>query len=130
MKKAIALFFCLQILSGNAFAMELLKMPVMIQHYFEHESTEHPDLSFSDFIAEHYSDDHHEDEATGHCDEKMPFKHCNDCCTHSTSISSFEVIEPVGSFPAQFSEYSFQLMSETDIPVSYLDCIWQPPKTA
>lgn len=127
MKKAIALFFCLHILSGNAFSMELFKLPTMFQHYLEHERHEHPDLTFTAFLAEHYLSSH-SDEADGHCDEKLPFKHCSDCCTHSSSVSSFVVPEAVTSCSGDYSEVAFRLSTETDIPVGYLDCIWQPPR--
>ncbi len=128
MKKAIALFFCLQILSGNAFAMEFAKLPFMVQHYFEHERAEHPDLSFFDFISEHYSDQHHEDEATGHCDEKMPFKHCNDCCTHSSSITTFLMPDGLSPLHYEISSLSYQVPVYSNAPVGYVGGIWQPPK--
>ena len=127
MKKAIALFFCLQILSGNAFAMEFMKIPSMIQHYLEHEREDHPDLTFAAFLVEHYVSNH-SDESTGHCDEKLPFKHCNDCCTHTASFSSFVMPDGLISPGSEFSEHTYQLSTDADIPAGYLNGIWQPPR--
>lgn len=127
MKKVIAIVFCLQILSGNAFAMELTKLPSMVQHYFEHEKEEHPDLSFIDFLIEHYVHEH-SDELGGHCDEKIPFKHCNDCCTHSSSVAAF-------TLPELSSEINSLVYAQFNYPTAPTDfnsevyvCIWQPPK--
>lgn len=128
MKKAIALFFCLQILSGNAFAMELAKLPAMVQHYFEHERDEHPDLTFMDFLAEHYLGDAHQDEAGKHCDETLPFKHCNDCCTHSAPVSAFTTSDYAGSVFLFTTEYTYSCESYTYIPAGFVNGIWQPPK--
>ena len=127
MKKAIALFFCLQILSGNAFAGELMKLPAMIQHYFDHGREDHPDLTFTSFLWEHYMSDH-SDEAKSHCDEKLPFKHCSDCCTHTVSISSFEVPDALTCFGSAFSGYAYSVMASINIPAGYNGCIWQPPR--
>lgn len=129
MKKVIAIVFCLQILSGNAFAMEFAKLPAMFQHYFEHEQDEHPDLTFVDFLIEHYVDDH-SDELKGHCDEKIPFKHCDDCCTHSSSVVAF-------TLPELSSEINSLAYAQFNYPIALIDfnsevygCIWQPPKVA
>ncbi len=49
--------------------MELMKLPFLFQHYFEHEKHDHPDLSFSEYLQEHYLNESHEDEEKGHCDD-------------------------------------------------------------
>lgn len=127
MKKAIAIFFCLQILSGNTFPIELFKLPSLFHHYFEHERYEHPDLTFTAFLSEHYLGDH-ADEAKGHCDEKLPFKHCNDCCTHNSSMSAFVVPDELISVSTEISEHEFIVSSYVTVRAGYLECIWQPPK--
>lgn len=127
MKKVIAIVFCLQILSGNAFALELTKLPSLVQHYFEHEREEHPDLTFADFLVEHYMHDH-SDELEGHCDEKLPFKHCHDCCTHSSSVSAFVMSDYQLTVKSEISEFEYHNLYYTNIPAGYLNCIWQPPR--
>ena len=128
LKKALAIFFCLQILSGNTFAMEIAKLPFLVQHYFEHEKGEHPDLGFGTYLWEHYIDDNHEDESKGHCDEKLPFKHCHDCCSHV--VSGITCLIPENSiaisYPCIGKEVNF--ISQDNFRSYYSCCIWQPPK--
>ena len=128
MKKVIVIFLCLQILSGNTFGMELMKVHSAVAHYFDHESHEHPGESFFDFLYEHYVACDHDDETGGHCDEEMPFKHCGDCCNHHVVVLPFtlpeeEVNISIPDFTIQFPvEAKTQFVSSCDI------AIWQPPK--
>lgn len=128
MRKTLVIFFCLQILSGNAFGMELMKLPFLFQHYFEHEKHDHPDLSFSEYLQEHYLNESHEDEEKGHCDEDLPFNHCHDCCSHITTVISFlipETIFPI-AFPVKNNEDGISAIPQF---LSNYHCpIWQPPQ--
>lgn len=128
MKKALAIFFCLQILSGNTFAMEVMKLPFLIQHYIEHETEEHPDLGFGTFLWEHYVEDDHEDEPKGHCDENLPFKHCNDCCSHVSAVITCLIPDNCIdiNYPCTTKDVNFT--GEINFHSFYHSCIWQPPK--
>lgn len=128
MKKLVAFFFCLQLLSGNAFAMELSKLPSAVQHYFQHEREGHPDLSFLDFLTEHYLDDTHTDEGDGHCHEKLPFKHCHDCCTHNAPVSAFITSDFVQAPGSMQADHVYSSLAYGYIPDGYITGIWQPPK--
>jgi hypothetical protein len=117
------------VLSGNTFGMEILKLPALVQHYTDHERDEHPDLGIMGFLWEHYVDDEHSDESDGHCcDEKLPFKHCSNCCTHHTAVVVFMLPEQpapvapllVENIPASFPQDQFLSFYEC--------CIWQPPQ--
>jgi hypothetical protein len=128
MKKGLLIFFCLQILSGNTFAMEIMKIPGLVHHYFEHESKDHPDESFYAFLSEHYFYNDHNEDSDGHCDDKLPFKHCNDCGHHSTVISLFLIPQKI-SFTVhedQSEKENFSFYKES-ISI-YNGHIWQPPK--
>lgn len=110
--------------------MEIMKLPQLVKHYFDHEKEEHPGLSFGSFLWEHYVDGEHEDETKGHCDENLPFKHCHDCCTHVVSaivclvpITSNEIHYPVSGNEIRFND-------EQQFCSFYNCCIWQPPKIA
>lgn len=128
MKKAIAIFFCVQLLSGNTFATEVMKLPFLVQHYFEHEKAEHPDLGFGDYLWEHYVKDNHGDEEKGHCDEKLPFKHCNDCCSHHTSIIVYTLPENSSPIVITHAEVNQHFMMNEQFISFYHCCIWQPPQ--
>lgn len=110
------------------FAMEIMKLPLLVQHYFEHESEEHPDLGFGTFLWEHYMDDDHSDETKGHCDENLPFKHCHDCCTHV--VSAITCLMPENPIAIKYAEFvnSLPVFGEENFHSFYNCCIWQPPK--
>jgi len=55
-KKGIIIFFLLSFLSANTAFGEVLKLPLLIHHYFEH-SQEDNDNSIIDFLAKHYIED-------------------------------------------------------------------------
>lgn len=128
MKKFIAFFFCLQILSGNAFAMELSKLPFVLQHYIEHEREENPDLSFAHFLAEHYGNDTHPKETKGHCHEKLPFKHCGDCCTHNAPSSAFITPDLALTIGSSQTDHVYCSDAYTYVPDGFTAGIWQPPR--
>ena len=108
--------------------MEVMKLPFLVQHYFEHEKEDHPDLGFGTYLWEHYVDDDHEDEGKGHCDEKLPFKHCHDCCSHVAATITCLVPENsiAINYPCVGKEVNF--ISQDNFHSYYRCCIWQPPK--
>lgn len=133
MKKVIAIFLLLQIVSNNTFAEELLKMPKLFTHFYHH-AREHKDgANFFYFLHQHYADhhknDHHE---KGHraedndCD--LPFKHCG----HGLGIHA----PALGFIPSYLDTdwlyFSFTASDFTNaddrIESQDLCSIWQPPK--
>lgn len=67
---------------------DLERLPALYTHFNEHQS-EHPALTFSDFLLEHYAvTDHHRhhDESPGHDD--LPFDH-HHCKYHPSGIDLF-----------------------------------------
>lgn len=134
MKKVIAIFLLLQILSSNAFAEELIRMPRLFTHYYHH-SQEHKDVKdFFDFLHKHYSDHHQKDEHSKSHDGddndcQLPFKHCGGCCLNAhTSV--------IGFIPSILNaDYVYYHVKNTGFTAhndrfESLDIcnIWQPPK--
>jgi hypothetical protein len=128
MKKAISIFLCFQVITWNSFATEVMKLPFLVQHYIEHEKFEHPDLRFSSFLYEHYVEDNHKDESVGHCDEKMPFKHCHDCCSHIVTGVIGLISENSIMIIFSTSTKEMKFPSDENLKSYYHCCIWQPPK--
>jgi hypothetical protein len=108
--------------------MELMKVQSAVSHYIDHESHEHPDESFLDFLYEHYVMGEHSHEKGGHCDDEMPFKHCGDCGSHQVVVLPFTLPGDASNisipdFTVQFPvEAKEQFVSSCNIP------FWQPPK--
>lgn len=128
MKRIVLIFLCLQILSGNVFAAELMKIPLLVEHYSDHSTKEHAGEGFGQYLWEHYVDtcDTHEHE--GHCDDNLPFKHCDDC-SHVIAVGLFVMPETNQIAVQLHSSYSMvQFGFENQFASVYDCCIWQPPK--
>ena len=136
LKKIIAIFLLLQIVTNNAFAEELVKMPRLVTHFYHH-SHEHKDTKdFFDFLHKHYSDHHENDKhSQKHSDEdndcNLPFKHCNNCCLniHISTIGFLPTFLNTEFFSIQIKNENF--FPENDRIESFdFSSIWQPPKLA
>ncbi len=103
---------------------ELLKVPALIIHYFEHSKAE-SDLSFAEYMHNHYCSEHHQCNHESAKEHELPFQCCD--FTHLTIVCVMSLPEKF-SFPVFESHiehglaYSVQFHSESDID------IWQPPK--
>lgn len=134
LRKIVAIFLLLQIISSNAFAEELIKMPRLVTHYIHH-AQEHADSgNFYDFLHKHYSDhDHKDTHANGkHAEDKdcnLPFKHCGSCCfnLHISVIGFVANYLHTDAVVYQFTESTFPKANDR-IESLDLCTIWQPPK--
>ena len=106
---------------------ELFKLPVLIQHYFEHDE-EGDHESFFNFIREHYAEMHaaaNQNHSGQH--KNLPFK-VMDC----GFFSSITAAVPITCFTSEFPviEYS-TIITVKNNPSAYfhfLGKIWQPPR--
>ena len=124
MKRLVSIFFLFIFLSTGSVFGEVLKLPVLIQHYFEHSTDE--EISILDFILEHYDGEieHHHKKDNHH--EKLPFKSID---SHSVEIVSL-VTPPLIVFNAvpDFSKSKTPSYYPPLYVNAYLDTIWQPPQ--
>jgi hypothetical protein len=126
-KKLFSLSFLTIYLFSTTQFCELLKMPILIEHYQEHKQ-ENQALSLLGFLEMHYAHGSPKD-ADYDKDMKLPFKSCS-----PSSISTISFYTPFPEFKQQpplvyyeneqqqFSDYSFSYSS------SFLSTIWQPPR--
>jgi hypothetical protein len=130
LKKLTAIFLLLQFLTNNSFAEEIMKLPKLFTHYYHH-SHEHRDSSdFTDYLVQHYSNDHEKEEHRGEdSDCNLPFKHCDNCCVsaHAPVLAFMPSVEESGLvFAIAITKtYTFEndkIQSMCSPPV------WQPPK--
>ncbi|MCZ2100976.1 MAG: hypothetical protein LC107_05510 [Chitinophagales bacterium] len=127
MKKVIAIFFLFSFLSANTAFGEVLKLPLLIHHYFEH-SQEDDDNSIIDFLAKHYGKDinhHHNDSHHDH--DKLPFKTFN---PHSVNMFDFQPLFNEVSIPLAEKELKTPVLQQQIYHNDYLDSIWQPPQVS
>jgi hypothetical protein len=128
MKRIVLIFLCLQILSGNVFAAELMKIPLLIEHYSEHSTHEHKGEGFGEYLWEHYVNSCGTHEHKGHCEDSLPFKHCDDC-SHVMAVVLYVMPDACQiniHVPAPYSKVDIGFANH--LASIYDCCIWQPPK--
>ncbi len=129
MKKWFAIcFLTIYIASATDFA-QLLRFPLLIEHYFEHK-TKNPQLSVIEFLEIHYNGDHlenhpHDDDYDE--DQKLPFM------MHTASYYAIFVCPPTveveihnSSIPRKINTTTIR--NDQFIDDTFLNSIWQPPK--
>jgi hypothetical protein len=126
-KTFIAISFILIYSVSNTELSELVKLPVLVHHYFEHEE-EHEHLSFIEFFKTHYAE-LHEAEGKHHKDDhqRLPFKgHDHQFLTVniSTIPRAYICIQP----SAYCESKKVSLTNEVSSYSHFLADIWQPPR--
>ncbi len=126
MRQIIALSLLFLYLFTSTEISELLKFPILVQHYKEHQQ-EHPEITFANFVNQHYTQGDVNDVDRDQ-DLKLPYKSID--FTHATS---FTVLPTITSL--EFNEViAFELLKA---PTNYYNIvfssdnfssIWQPPK--
>ena len=128
MKKTIAISFLFIFLFANTEIGQLLKLPNLIQHFFEHhEHEEEQNISFIDFVKSHYNDKNKHADTDKHDEHgNLPFK------TINTSVNIAFVFENQKYFsftkPLHFSFKSDVPFCKEFYTSSVFACIWLPPK--
>lgn len=129
MKKLLAICFLTIYIASATEISQLLRFPLLIEHYFEHK-VKNPSLSVVDFLNVHYSGYHlenhpHDDDYEK--DQKLPFM------MHTTSYNAVFVCPQIAaikiknrSLPEKNNNtavWNDQLIEDT-----FITSIWQPPK--
>lgn len=130
MKRIIALLFLTIYLVSSTELYQLLKFPVLVEHFIEHKEKT-PGLSIVDFLVLHYHnhlEDHpHDDDFEQ--DQKLPFM------VHTDVLSFCFIYEPPLSFQVKSTFAVAQPLmllpfDDTFQKDTFLSTIWQPPKFA
>lgn len=125
MKRLLAISFLFVFLSANTAFGELLKLPLLIQHYSEHKQEESA-ISFFHFLAEHYKGNVNHQHNNHHHDN-LPFKTLN---AHTGSVILL-IPNPIFSLNKQiFPEDNTIIPTyfQSNYSDAYLNGIWQPPR--
>jgi hypothetical protein len=127
LKQVISIFIALTLLVFSTGLQELAKLPVLFQHYFEHQSL-NQEITFAKYLWEHYNSVPHTD-ADAARDNQLPFKSMDQSGTGLLSLD----ITPFYSFPIKL--IAKVLLSTPSryqgehIPDASGGKIWQPPKS-
>jgi len=127
MKRTLAIFFLSVYLLATTEAGELFKLPVIFQHYQEHQLLTQ-ELTFLQFLDIHYMHGSPRD-ADYDRDMQLPFKTCD----HSTIVTANCVMPS----PVFIMERKVHLSAKQpilpytnpDYSYHFLASIWQPPRT-
>ncbi|RYZ22460.1 MAG: hypothetical protein EOO10_21695 [Chitinophagaceae bacterium] len=90
MRKAIAIFFLLSFTASFTEAGQLIKLPLLVEHYADHQSNDRT-VSFASFLREHYLDSHQSDGDEKE-DSQLPFKTCSLTTTGSVFLPSATIL--------------------------------------
>ncbi|MCO6494255.1 MAG: hypothetical protein J5I91_01060 [Bacteroidetes bacterium] len=127
MKRLIAIIFLLGFLNTNAALGEILKLPILVHHYFEHLNTIGK-IDFVDFISEHYSNHINHADADDHDHEKLPFRSVD--CQSPTLITISPDESPIfSSLDFLFEKSKKPVFKTSQYSNDFLTQIWQPPKS-
>lgn len=127
MKRLLVIFFLFTFLSANTAFGEVLKLPMLVQHYLEH-TNEDKDVTIFNFLVQHYTGGINHDHRENHNHhDQLPFKAIDGhfssvvfiAASPSIVISHNTLVVTVVKLPA----YSQQSYSN-----AYLNSIWQPPR--
>lgn len=127
LKKITAILFLFVFLSANTVFGQLLKLPVLVQHYALHdEENDHHGLL--EFLAEHYAEaaQHHSTNPS-HNHESLPFKNAGCSFIHSV-ITIDEAPAVTFNFPACFASVKTGAEAQTNYLSIFSGNIWQPPR--
>ena len=125
MKKYLAISLFSIYLFSTTEMYQLLKMPLLIEHYFDHRE-ENKDLTLFQFLNMHYSNPHPKD-ANDAKDRQLPFKsHSN--CASAISVNyilseTFSLDRPELEAQTKRAVYKNDFLINT-----LLSKIWQPPR--
>lgn len=125
MRKWAAIFVLVLHVMATTECSELLKLPVLVQHFMEHRSEE-GDVSFVNFMKMHYAkEEHHHEPNHNH---QLPFKSHEGCINLNILICLIQPLPVSGNNLFPHSPYYFIAPEETFQASAHLSAIWQPPK--
>jgi hypothetical protein len=128
LKKASAILFLSIYLLSTIAAQQLMKLPVVFQHYQEHKQ-EDKNISVLRFLSIHYLHGSPKDKDYDR-DMQLPFKTSSDCIS-SIAIAFVSMMVPFTiAKPVEIIQKKNYIVLNQYIQSSYLASIWQPPKYA
>ena len=127
MKKLFAISFLFIYLFSTTELSQLLKVPLLIEHYIEHRETNNQ-FTLIEFLFFHYAVDHGQDDDHEN-DLELPFK------SHHNCVNSFlNVYLPPEKIsienPIRFVEKEIYIKKSRVLITSFIANIWQPPRLA
>ncbi len=127
MQKTAAIFLLSLYLFGATDAYQLLKLPLLVQHFIAHHH-ENPSISFISFMHLHYQDEIVIDEDFQE-DMQLPFKtHETDCCLSMSLATLVPTPLEIKLQPAGQPQIIHVLFNDDILLFLSAPSIFQPPR--
>lgn len=126
MKKTAAILFLAIYLFSSTQLKELLKLPLLVEHFVEHTKKDST-ITFLDFLCMHYAHGNVQD-ADFEKDMRLPFKSAENSLGSSVSfylpapVFKQDIVVHFTERKQPFPLYNFTYSS------AFLSSIWQPPR--
>jgi hypothetical protein len=124
-KIATSVLLLIYLFSATAIG-ELLKLPMLVEHYYDHRQ-ENTNTSLMAFLIMHYQTEDGTDKDAKE-DSQLPFKSME----HAATVAFVSLIPPsfidITVKPDRPILRSFGIYKELFLPSQYLVAIWQPPR--
>lgn len=120
-KRIIAISLLSLFLISSTELNQLLKLPVLFEHFTEHKELNRK-ISFFDFLCMHYSSNNDDDDR----DMQLPFKSHDNYSVQITVVIPRQ--EPLSFDFIPAFDKNFSLDKNFNFSSSFLSNIWQPPK--
>jgi len=128
LKKLISIFFLSVYLFSITEAHQLLKIPIIFQHFAEHSSADN-NINFLQFLGMHYFNGDPKD-GDYERDMKLPFKTSSDCVVSVVSVDVPETYYFIPPIEIPLAKNEFCNRNDFFIPREILSNIFQPPKVS
>lgn len=125
-KKIIAVFLLLAYLLPVTAVTELLKLPQLVEHYYDHK-TEGNSSSFIAYLFQHYCKEDGTDKDAAE-DSRLPFKNSEQVV--SVMVVSVKPPDTFCMLPVVLPlvKKVYKISNDDFISSQYLNAIWQPPR--
>lgn len=125
-KKMSAIFFFTVYLFSTTEAHQLLKLPLIFEHFSEHQQ-ENRQITFTEFLKIHYLNPPVKDKDYDK-DMQLPFKSFGDCISSISPAFVPVTIQHTAAESIDISPEKIFFLKDQMFISSYLANIWQPPK--
>lgn len=123
-RKISAIFFLTVILLSQTPLQQVLRIPVLISHFKEHNTFQNG-ISFIDFIQLHYLGSHPADDDFD-SDEQLPFRSRDIIVINGLMLPA--LILPCHA-AIVYMDHHYPVLRQDYLPANYSTKIWQPPKS-
>jgi hypothetical protein len=127
LKKITAIFFFTLYLFSTTETHQLLKLPVVFQHFKEHKK-EDKNITLLQFLAMHYLHGSPKDKDYER-DMQLPFKTSGDCLSSVVPAFVPSINEICTEKPIEIAQKEKGIPQNQFLLSTYLASIWQPPKS-